>query len=191
MKLGASLSLALLLQAAKLASAFRAPCAKNVIRTIQTNDEDVSKSRNALARHASTAIVGGLAASLFPHPKMAHAIGFRSRVPLPTAPGGVDPTNINRHVSQTAVLVVWALFMMAALEWNGFGYFRHLSCRIRNLGREEDDLDVGLAKESDWDSYSHLLDPFQNKKKMSFGTRVKNWFRRSNRSKSTFDYDVH
>lgn len=136
-----------------------------------------------LARQASITILSGLAASLLHRPQMANAISFRSRVPLPTTPGGVHLTTIKRQVSQPALLFVWALFFLAAVEWNGFGYFRHLACRIRNLGKEQDDLDVGLAKESDWDSYSHLLDPLQKRNKISVGSRVKNWVRRFNRSK--------
>lgn len=195
MKLGASLTLALFIQAAKSTSAFQVPSAKHIISTIQTNDNypssDVLKSRNKLARRVSTTIVGSFAASLLPHPKMAHAIGFRSSVPLPATPGGVDLNTINRRVSQTAFLVVWTIFIVAALEWNGFEYFRHLACRIRNLGKMEDELDVGLAKETDWDTYSHLLDPLQKKNKISFAARVKNWFRPSNRSKGAFADVVH
>jgi hypothetical protein len=195
MKLGASLTLALLMQAAKLTCAFHVPSAKNISRTIQTNDKtlrsNVSKSRNKLARRVSTTVAGGFAASLLPHPKMAHAIGFRSRIPLLTTPGGVDLVAINRRISQTAFLVVWTLFIVAALEWNGFEYFRHLACRIRNLGKDEDELDVGLPKETDWDTYSHLLDPLQKKHKISFAARIRNWFRPSNRSKGAFADVVH
>ena len=71
---------------------------------------------------------------------------------------------------------------MATLEWEGFDYFRHLACRIRNLGKEEEEIaDVGLATESDWNSYSQQLQ--MSKKKTGIGARIGNLFRHFSRSK--------
>jgi hypothetical protein len=183
MKLSTSLSLALLSQAIFQCSAFQVPSTPiKAVTTLQSP----SRSDGKLAKRAP-AILVTLAASLLPHPKLANAIGIGSRVPLPTTPGGVE---LNKRIGQTTILFVWTLFIVTALEWNGFEYFRHLACRIRSLGKDEEVMDVGLAKESDWDTYSHLLDPLKEKK-VGIGARVGNWFRRLSRSPGMFLSSFH
>lgn len=130
------------------------------------------------------AIFGTIAASLLPHPKLARAIGVGSRVPIPTSPVS-DLATVNKRVGQTAFLFVWTLFIVAALEWEGFDYFKHLVCRIKNMGKEEEIVDVGLPKESDWTSYSQQLQ--MSKKKYGIGARIATFLRRFSRSKGMFD----
>lgn len=167
MKIIPSLSLSLVLQASSLSSAFHLPIPTKVA---------VARDKHRV----TPAILGTVAASLLPHPKLANAIGVGSRVPLSAAPGA---TNIAaaKAVSQTAVLMAWSLFLVVALEWNGFEYFRHLACRIRNFGKQEEMIDVGLAKPSDWKSYTQQL--LMRRKSTGAGARIGNLFRRYGRSK--------
>ena len=51
------------------------------------------------------------------------------------------------------------------------------------MGKEDEEMeDVGLAKESDWSSYQHLLEPLKEKKRR-VGARIKNLFGGVARSK--------
>jgi hypothetical protein len=70
---------------------------------------------------------------------------------------------------------------VVTLEWNGFEYFRHLACRIRNFGKEEEMMDVGLAKPSDWKSYTQQL--LMRRKNTGVEARIGKFFRRYKRSK--------
>ena len=173
MKLVTSLLLTLVLQASSLCSGFEIP--SNKLATSPSNNQKK-------CHHIGRAIAGTLAGSLLPHPKLAHAIGVGSRVPMPASPIG-DLATVNKRVGQTAFLFVWTLFIVAAIEWEGFDYFKHLWCRMKNLGKEEEIADVGLAKESDWSSYSQKLQ--MSKKKYRIGARIRNLLRRFSHSKGT------
>jgi hypothetical protein len=190
MKFSVSLFAALLFRASQAnfqCSAFRIFSAPKDVSTIPSQVKSKSRSNTRI----SPIVIGTLAASLLPHPKLANAIGVGSRVPLPVTPGGLELATINKRVAQTAVLFSWTLLIVVALEWNRFEYFRHLACGIRNLGKEDDEMvDVGLARESDWSTYSHLLDPLQKKKQIGFRARIMNLFRHLNRHKvAVFEQD--
>ena len=115
---------------------------------------------------------------LLHRPKVAHAT-LESRVPVPASPGGVELLSSNKRLRQIAILFTCALHLVIALEWNGFEYFRRLACKIRDLANEEEMNNVGLAEEeSDWNTYTYLLDPLQKKKKIGMRARIGNLFRR-------------
>lgn len=181
MKLSLYLSLGLLQRASCLCSAFQVPSA---VATTPVKNSDRLQSK---VSRASSAMLGIFPASLL-HPIVAHAM-LESRVPVPTSPGGVElltSLTSNKHLSRTAILLTCALYIVVAIEWNGFEYFRHLAGKIRDLTKEEEMSDVGLAKESDWNTYTHLLDPLQKKKKFGMRSRIGNLFRRMNTSKGIY-----
>jgi hypothetical protein len=120
----------------------------------------------------------GILPSSFHRSKVAHAM-LESRVPVPTSSRGVELLTPNKRLSKAAILFTCALYIVVALEWNGFEFFRHLACKIRNLTKEEEMNDVGLAKECDWNTYTNLLDPLQKKKKAGIRARIANLFRRT------------
>jgi hypothetical protein len=171
MKLISSLSLTFVLQANSLSSAFHVPTPTKVA---------VARDKSQIKHRVAPAILGTVAASLLAHPKLVNAIGVGSRVPL-TAAAGVSNVAAVKAVSQTVVLLAWSLFLVVTLEWNGFEYFRHLACRIRNFGKEEEMMDVGLAKPSDWKSYTQQL--LMRRKNTGVGARIGKFFRRYKRSK--------
>ncbi|KAL7505924.1 hypothetical protein ACHAXN_004027 [Cyclotella atomus] len=165
MKLISSLSLTFVLQANSLSSAFHVPTPTKVA---------VARDKSQIKHRVAPAILGTVAASLLAHPKLVNAIGVGSRVPL-TAAAGVSNVAAVKAVSQTVVLLAWSLFLVVTLEWNGFEYFRHLACRIRNFGKEEEMMDVGLAKPSDWKSYTQQL--LMRRKNTGVGARIGKFFR--------------
>ena len=186
MKFIASLFVALVFQASQVkiqCSAYRILSAPKYVSTIRSQE----KSQNRISP-----LVGTFAASMLPRPKLANAIGGGSRVPLPTTLGGLELATIIMRVARTAILFSWTLLIVVAFEWRGFEYFRHLACKIRDLGKEDEEMvDVGLAKEIDWSAYSHLIYPLQKKKQVRFGARIGNLFRRLNYSKGVLSLFSH
>ena len=189
MKVSQSLFLFLLLQVGSFCSAFQVPTLAGTVTPRKKPEYTL------ISKRVARATLGSLALSFFPHPKLANAIGIGSRLPLPTTPGGVELTTATKQIGQTAILFIWTLFIMTALEWNGFEYFRHLISKIRNLGKEEEIADAGLAKESDWNSYSRLINLVQQQKKRVLnGARIRSLFRRLNNSEGmliSVDYFIN
>ena len=83
---------------------------------------------------------------------------------------GIAPSQVGHLPNPGAWFFALAFFVTTTLlrkAGNGYARFVHFVAKhmVSMIKKDEEDIDIGLPKETDWDQYSHsMLDPLQKKK---------------------------
>lgn len=124
-------------------------------------------------RRIRFSVLAALAAVKSSRPARAAATAVTPVIPMVQMPGmrGISPAQVANLPNRGAMFFALALFVTTALLRSaGDGYVALVHATSRHLtrlaGAREDDIELGLPRETDWGAYSEsMIGPLEKKKK--------------------------